>query len=201
MVWKWQRHRGHRPPGSGAGVVPAEEGAAAAALPAAGRVDPLSDPAFVAGLRPIPTGPTGPTGPGTVPAHDISGVDPSGAPVELRIRDHPPHLLLAFLHIRCDGCDEFWRGLRDDAEPVIPASVSAAVVTRGPGSVPPEEVSLVAAGLTRVPVIMSDAGWSDYRVTGYPFFVLVDTGSGTVAGETVGFGWADVVAMVRAAGA
>jgi hypothetical protein len=51
-----------------------------------------------------------------------------------------------------------------------------------------------------VPLVMSDAAWADYRVTGYPFFVLVDAAHGTVVGETVGFGWSDVRSMIDASG-
>ena len=49
-----------------------------------------------------------------------------------------------------------------------------------------------------VPVVMSDAAWNDYRVTGYPFFVLVDAVRGVIVGETVGFGWPDVRALIEA---
>jgi hypothetical protein len=78
--------------------------------------------------------------------------------------------------------------------------VSPAIVTRGPDSVAPSEVEEAGAGVVDVPVVMSDQAWVDYRVMGYPFFVLVDVGSRTVVGETVGFGWSDVVSMIRSAG-
>jgi hypothetical protein len=77
--------------------------------------------------------------------------------------------------------------------------VSTVVVTKGPATTEPAAVEQVAAGITRVPVIMSDEAWTDYRVTGYPFFVLVDAPARTVVGETVGFGWPDVISMVRTA--
>jgi len=51
-----------------------------------------------------------------------------------------------------------------------------------------------------VPVVMSDAAWADYRVTGYPFFVLVDAAQGVIVGETVAFGWSDVRALIEASG-
>jgi hypothetical protein len=70
-------------------------------------------------------------------------------------------------------------------------------VTKGSGSVEPAEVEWAARGITRVPVVMSDQAWVDYRVTGYPFFVLVDS-VGSVIGETVGFGWDDVRSMIAA---
>jgi len=107
-------------------------------------------------------------------------------------------LLLAFLATRCDGCEEFWRGLRDDTGVGLPESVAVVAVTRGPGTISSADVGEAAAGVSRVPVIMSDAAWTDYRVSAYPFFVLVDAHGRRVVGETVGFGWPDVVSMVRA---
>ncbi len=107
-------------------------------------------------------------------------------------------LLLCFLHVRCDGCEEFWRGLQDATAPEVPADVSVVVVTKGPGSVDPAEVKRAALGVDEVPVVMSDQAWDDYRVLGYPFFVLIDSQGGKVIGESVGFGWSDVVSMVEA---
>jgi hypothetical protein len=173
---------------------------AGAAIPS-----PLEDPAFVAGLRPIPSGPV--TGGDAAPAHDLAGVGPGGGPVTIELAARHRPVLLVFLHVRCDGCDQFWRGLTDHPDDThaahatagMPDPVDAVIVTRGPGSVDAAEVAALAEGVTRVPVVMSDRAWSDYRVTGYPFFVLVDPTGPSVIGETVGFGWADVSAMVSAA--
>jgi hypothetical protein len=151
----------------------------------------------VAGLRPIPSG-LADAQPGWA-APDISGVRPSGSRLEAPIDGFDQLVLLAFLTTRCDGCDEFWRGLRDDERVELPGSVSTVVVTRGPGTLSPAGVEQVAAGINRVPVIMSDGAWTDYRVTGYPFFVLVDAPTRMVIGETVGFGWTDVISMIGAA--
>jgi hypothetical protein len=43
---------------------------------------------------------------------------------------------------------------------------------------------------------MSDAAWSDYRVTGYPFLVLVEPATRRILGESVGFGWPDVEGLM-----
>src|SRR5664280_3101984 len=69
---------------------------------------PLSDPAFVAGLRPIPSGSA--TGQPYWPASDLKGTRPAGSSIEIRIADAGHPILLVFLNTRCDGCDEFWRG-------------------------------------------------------------------------------------------
>ncbi len=159
---------------------------------------PLADPAFVAGLRPIPSGPVHTGAPR--PASDLVGVTPGGSSVEFQIDSTDQAILLVFLSTRCEGCDGFWRGLKDSDAAAFPSSVSAVVVTRGPTRVASTDVEAAARGISRVPVIMSDAGWVDYGVTGYPFFVLVDPASRTVVAETVGFGWPDVHAMIRAAG-
>jgi hypothetical protein len=166
--------------------------------PAAGPSSPFDDPDFVAGLRPIPSGPL--TGLARRPAFDIVGQDLEGRPVGVRIGAFEGPVLLCFLHVHCDGCDGFWRGLAEGGPSDRPETVSAVAVTRGPGAVDRAEVARAAGGLEGVPVVMSDAAWADYRVTGYPFFVLVDAGSGTIVGETVGFGWPDVRAMIEAAG-
>jgi hypothetical protein len=78
--------------------------------------------------------------------------------------------------------------------------VSVVIVTKAAEAVSPDEVARVAAGVGRVPVVMSDDAWSAYQVMGYPFFVLVDGVARTVIAETVGFGWPDVLSMIRSAG-
>jgi hypothetical protein len=163
-----------------------------------GASHPLTDPAFVAGLRPIPSGPL--SAGDRRPAEDIVGEDPTGRPIEVRLGTMAAPALLCFLHIRCDGCDEFWSGLGEGRASGQLEAVSVVAVTKGAGSVDRDEVARAAAGATGVPVVMSDDAWADYRVTGYPFFVLVDPIRRTVVGETVGFGWPDVHSMVRAAG-
>jgi hypothetical protein len=128
------------------------------------------------------------------------GVSPEGRRLEVRLADGGPQVLVAFLATRCDGCEEFWAGIRAGAEG-LPASVEIVVVTKGPETVDPVEVARMASGIGSVPVVMSDQAWIDFQVMGYPFFILVDATERCVIGETVGFGWTDIVAMVRSAGA
>ena len=73
-------------------------------------------------------------------------------------------------------------------------------MTKGPASVDPAEVRRLAASLGPVPVVMSDTAWVDYRVSGYPFLVLVDPAARRVVGETVAFGMDDVLALLGAGG-
>ena len=151
--------------------------------------DPLSDPEFVAGLRPIPSGLDGMAP--SWSAADLVGVRPDGDPVSVDMGTAVRPVLVVFLTTDCDGCDHFWQGLVDP-----PADIDSVVVTKGPGSVAPTDVAALAVGLARVPVVMSDAAWSDYRVTGYPFLVLVEPGTRRILGEAVGFGWSDVEALL-----
>jgi hypothetical protein len=157
----------------------------------------MADPGFVAGLRPIPAGPA--VAPVPWSASDIVGEDLEGHPTDVRLHALAGPLLLCFLQTQCDGCDEFWQGLGAPPDAEWPDGLSVVAVTKGPGTVDRSEVVRVAAAAGQVPVVMSDQAWADYRVTGYPFFVLVDASAGTVVGETVGFGWSDVHAMIRAA--
>jgi hypothetical protein len=178
----------------------------------------------VSGLRPIPSGPVAAGDRSRAP--DLVGVDPHGAAVEVTMAGRARPVLVAFLHTRCDGCHQFWTGLRDTAptglgstgaapgdhgsggegDPpgagsgggveLLGGAVDPVIVTKGPGAVDAGEVADLAGGVTRAPVVMSDQAWADYRVTSYPFFVLVDPAEATVIGETVGFGWSDVASMV-----
>jgi hypothetical protein len=161
--------------------------------------DPLSAPNFVAGLRPIPTEVGDPAAqPAGWTTPDIVGSSPAGDAISLRIDEVGGVVLVAFLATKCDGCDAFWQGFGGDDHPGLPPGVTSVIVTRGPDTVAPVEVGRLAADVGS-PVIMTDEAWTDYRVFGYPFFVLVDSPTRTVIAETVGFGWSDLVRLVQRA--
>ncbi len=151
--------------------------------------NPLDDPGFVAGLRPVPSG-IG-DAPTAWPAADVAGVAPDGTPVALDLDARHRPVLLVFLSTNCDGCDLFWRGLAVQA----PRGVDAVVVTKRPAAVPDYELSVLADAMA-APVVLSDRAWADYRVTGYPFLVLVDPATRRILGESVGFGWSDVATLL-----
>jgi hypothetical protein len=151
--------------------------------------DPLSDPEFLAGLRPVPSGLDG-SAP-SWPAADLVGVCPDGTPLSVDLSSASRPVLLVFLTTDCDGCNHFWKGLADP-----PPDIDIVVVTKGPDVVASTDVAGLAVGLAQLPVLMSDAAWSDYRVTGYPFLVLVEPGTRRILGESVGFGWSDVDALL-----
>jgi hypothetical protein len=166
---------------------------AGTASPSEPSVNPLGDPEFVAGLRPVPNGLPGVARDWL--AVDLRGTRPDGTPVAIELADLTERLMLIFLTIRCDGCDAFWGGLADDSDPILSGLVPV-VVTRGPTSVNAAEVASLASGIHR-DVVMSDAAWTDYRVTGYPFLVLVDPQRRRILNEAVGFGWSDLAETVR----
>ena len=153
--------------------------------------NPLSDPDFVAGLRTVPSG-VGDS-PVAWSATDVSGVGPDGVPAHVDLGSTVRPVLLVFLSTNCDGCDLFWTGVREEP----PSGVDVVIVTKGPGNAAADEVAVSAAGVS-APVVMSDSSWTDFRVTSYPFLILVDAGTRRILGESVGFGWSDVAALVAA---
>jgi hypothetical protein len=153
----------------------------------------MSDPAFVAGLRPIPSGSNGGQ---ARRVEDISGTDPAGRPISFGIDEVSGHLLLVFLHVHCDGCDDFWRGLREVDPSRLAPSITVIAITKGSGSVDAREVRRSATG-SRSRTVMSDQAWIDYQVTGYPFLILIDRPTRSIVAETVGFGWSDVISIVQ----
>jgi hypothetical protein len=185
----WQRQRRRDPRGRSAAPVLNEPSPASAS--------PLADPAFVAGLRPIPASPD--AGPAAWPALDLEGTDPGGDAVTVRLGELGDRVLLAFLDTTCGGCAAFWSSIRRLDGGRVASGVPVAVVTRGTAHVGMEEVRQAmgddAPRRSPVRVVMSDAAWRDYRVQGPPFFVLVETSTRTVVAETVAFGWSDVVAL------
>ncbi len=153
---------------------------------------PLTDSGFVAGLRPIPTGRM--DAPVPWEPSDLHGVDPEGRLIVLRLAELASRVLLAFLDTSCAGCRDFWQRLDELTDPE--AGVSVVAVTKDPPSVVPEDVARLASGCRSARVVLSDRAWVEYRVAGPPFFVLVDTGSWAIVGETVAFGMDDVTSML-----
>ncbi len=157
--------------------------------------NPLSDPDFLAGLRAVPTGDPGQAP--EWPAASLRGIRPDGSPVAIDLDDVGDRMLLVFLATRCDGCATFWSGLGRTFSDLVGSGVVPVVVTRGPDSVDAAEINALASEFSG-DVVMSDSAWADYRVTGYPFLVLIDPPGRRILAETVGFDWADVARTVQA---
>ena len=125
VVWQWQRSRSDRRRRSDDGIAPASPSFRPRVR---GRPPAHPDPEGSAPRRP---GRHRTSWERTRPAAPpVSGMDEVAGAV-----------LLAFLHINCDGCDEFWRGFRDASRAELPPGTSAAIVTKGPASVAPREIS------------------------------------------------------------
>ncbi|HVE46022.1 MAG TPA: hypothetical protein VNA57_04660 [Acidimicrobiales bacterium] len=128
-------------------------------------------------------------------AYDVAGVSPGGDAVHIGVSGRQP-TLLAFLSSGCTSCQPLWDGLRR-GEPRLPELARVVAVTRGPGAESPGRLApLSPAG---VPVVMSDAAWSDYAVPGSPYVVYVD--NGRIAGEGSVQGWDQLRSLLARAGA
>ncbi len=174
--------------------------------PTTATTDPWSDPAFLAGLRPVPSGRTVGR---SVPAFDLVGSAPDGTPVELNLEADTAPLLLVFLSTDCQGCDVFWGGFSTPTDAVPPGAdqvragaeqVRAVLVVKGQPGGDTDAVATLAAEVTGATVLVSDRAWTEYRVLGYPYLVVVDPTAREVLAETTGFRWSDVDGVLTAAG-
>lgn len=204
MVRPWKRHRGTRTerlgaPRSGAprsdapkpdaprSSVPQDDN------PTGPRSsNPLADPSFRAGLRPVPTGRL--AEPRPWPAESLVGSDPDGEPLELEF-DRGRRTLLGFLATDCDGCEEFWSCFRHEGSS-LPGGATCILVVKPRPIATSDLLPDLAAGV-RWPVLVSDEAWPTFGVTGYPVFLVLDGATKTVTGETIGFQWSDVLELLR----
>ncbi len=141
--------------------------------------------------------------PATV-ARDLSGRGADGRPVAVPVVGTGHWTLLLFLSGGCQGCLPLWEALADPVGSGLAGDELVVAVTRDDGEDDPVAVRALLPG--PVPVVMSSAAWDAYRVTGPPFFVLVDGSAPAgldrevpVVTEGVAFGVAQVAADVRRA--
>src|SRR5262249_45668014 len=119
---------------------------------------------------PSPTGLTSPERGGAAPAVDVSGVDPSGAPVTFAVAGVEHRTLLAFLSSTCLTCRGFWDAFAD-RRLSVPAGARLLVVTKGQEAESTSTIrKLAPAG---VHTVLSSTAWADYRIPGAPYFVLL----------------------------
>ena len=149
--------------------------------------------------------------PGSSP--DITGTGLSGEPVEVAVAALGGRTLLFFLASDCDGCREMWERSAEPAAWNLTDADRVVVVTREPapsgaaapraGRWPPEKTEDPAAVRRLAPagavVVFSNGTWRDYRVSGPPFFVLVDGATRTVVVEGVAWGAEQVAGHVSTA--
>lgn len=118
--------------------------------------------------------------PATIAA-DPTGTDLDGRPCRVPVLGTGRWSLLVFLSSGCHGCHEIWQALEDPTKNGLVEDESIVVITRDAGEEDVDALRRLATG--SVPVVMSTATWSFYRVQGPPFFALVDGRVGT--GRTV----------------
>jgi len=132
------------------------------------------------------------------PAHDISGVSPSGSASAVGIVDTTHFTLLAFLSSGCGTCGDFWRAFANDEATSLPGDdTRLVIVTKGPENESPVAVHALAP--PRVTTIMSTLAYTDYGVPVSPYFILVDGPEGRVIGEGAAATWAQVSNLLRQA--
>ncbi len=137
-----------------------------------------------------------PAGRGT-PAHDVVGTTPDGGAVKAAVVGTGRATLLAFLSSGCAGCERLW-SQPSAAELDLPGDGSrVVVVTKGVDAESPAAVARLAP--PGVQVVMSSEAFADYQVPATPYFVLVDGGTGRVAGEGSAGSWRQVSNLVRRA--
>lgn len=128
-------------------------------------------------------------------AYDVAGRTPDGDAVHIGVGGRQA-TLLAFLSSGCVSCQPLWDGLHR-GQPRLPDLARLVVVTRGPGAESPGRLRPLAA--PGVPVVMSDAAWSDYGVAGSPYVVYL--AGGRVVGEGSVTSWDQLRSLLARAGA
>jgi len=131
------------------------------------------------------------------PAADVVGAGLRDDAMRVAVVGARHRTLLAFLSSGCLTCRGFWDAFADPAALDLPNDIRLVVVTK---DVQDESISalrkLAPSGLA---VVMSNAAWTDYRVPGSPYFVLVDGPAGRVRGEGTGADWDQVKNLLRQA--
>jgi hypothetical protein len=133
-----------------------------------------------------PTGLTSPQRAEGIPAVDISGIDPAGAPVTFAVAGVAHRTLLAFLSSTCLTCRGFWDAFAD-RRLSVPGGARLLIVTKGSEAESPATIrKLAPAG---VHTVLSNQTWADYRIPVAPYFVLIDGSTGDVIGEGAAATW------------
>jgi len=129
-------------------------------------------------------------------AHDISGAGLAGDLIAARVLGVPHDTVLIFLSSGCSACQLFWEqlGTRRPA----PGS-RLLVITKSPEEESPAALRQLSP--PGVDVVMSSAAWSDYRVPGSPYVIVVNGRTGRVRGEGSGTSLDQLTELMRVAGA
>jgi hypothetical protein len=131
---------------------------------------------------------------GAEEGHDVVGTTLESDAVKISLGDGSEPTLLAFLTSGCAVCEGFWNDLREGRRPPeVPAALRLVAVTKDPSHESPARLRELAP--KDVPVVMSSAAWSDYRVPAAPYFVYTEAGQ--VRGEGSASGWRQIASLLR----
>ncbi|HVX16932.1 MAG TPA: hypothetical protein VHA73_02780 [Acidimicrobiales bacterium] len=146
----------------------------------------------VAGVpEPVPGGVAGAAAP------DISGRDPTGNAVVVRVAGVDHHTVLVFLTSGCQTCQAFWSALADRSQIHLPKNTRLVVLTKDLVDESPSALdALRPRGLD---VVASSQAWTDYAVPGSPYVVSVDGPAGRINGEGTGLSWEQVARLLSQA--
>ena len=117
------------------------------------------------------------------PAHDIAGETVGGEIATVRTVDVAHDTFLFFLSSGCTGCARFWADLE---RPELTDRLGGRVVAVTKDAAEESISALQSQAPAGLDVLMSSAAWTDYRVPGSPYVVLVDGATGRVRGEGSG---------------
>jgi hypothetical protein len=120
----------------------------------------------------------------------VRGTDVAGHDVVIEVGDAP--ILLLFLSLDCQGCDELFAAASAPTSLGLDRGRAVVVVSAG-------DCGKLAGKLGGAPHVLSPAAFSSYRVAGTPFFSLLVPGLATVATEGVAWGVAGVAETVQRA--
>ena len=131
------------------------------------------------------------------PAADLVGAGLRDDALHVSVVGTRHRTLLAFLSSGCLTCQTFWTAFADPPRLDLPDDIRLVVVTKDASEESASALRTVAPA--NVSVVMSSAAWTDYRVPGSPYFVLVDGAEGRVTGEGTGAHWDQVKNLLRQA--
>ncbi len=129
------------------------------------------------------------------PTTTLTGLDLGGGALNISLEHGRGNTLLAFLSSGCLSCETFWREFSGDFELPTP-DTRTVILTKGPESESPGRLQELAP--SRIPLLMSNQVWDEFKVPMTPYFLLVD-GDGMVVGEGAAASWRHLVGLLRQA--
>lgn len=127
-------------------------------------------------------------------AADVAGVTLLGASTVINVVGATHPTLLAFLSTGCSSCQVFWSEMGSAMRSLPGEGTRLVVVTKGPEAESPSRLGQLTP--PDVKLVQSATAWDDYQVPITPYFVLVDGGTGKVAGEGSATSWKQVFSLL-----